>query len=198
MTYTLTRYQSYQDYLDNCTLSDGDYRLLNTGEVIRLPPEDDDNILWGTDLKFRLMSVPGLRKLVRGNDTEIQVNPVGDKWLNRKPDVMVLRPEHRALFKQSKYSAIQFGMPAPIFVAEIVSPGGLSSSNYKRDYVWKREQYQWWGIPEYWIIDRHRAKVIVLVLEEGTYQETVYTENAEIRSVAISDLLVTTAEVLDS
>ncbi len=45
MTYTLTRYQSYQDYLENCTLSDGDYRLLDTGEVIRLPPEDDNNLV---------------------------------------------------------------------------------------------------------------------------------------------------------
>ena len=198
MTYTLIRYQSYQDYLDNCTLSDGDYRLLSTGEVIRLPPEDDDNILLGSDLKFRLATMPGLRRLVRGNDTELQVNPVGDKWLNRKPDVMVLQPEHRVLFKRNKYSAIQFGMPAPAFIAEIVSPGGVNSSNYKRDYVWKREQYQWWGTPEYWIIDRHQAKVTVLVLEEGTYQETVYTGNAVIKSVAIPDLVVTTAEVLDS
>lgn len=45
MTYALTRFQSYQDYLDNCVLADGDYRLLSTGAVIQWPPEDDDSIL---------------------------------------------------------------------------------------------------------------------------------------------------------
>jgi Uma2 family endonuclease len=197
MTYTLTRYQSYQDYLDNCTLSDGDYRLLSTGEVIRLPPEDDDNILWGTDLKFRLMSLPGLRKLVRGNDTELEVHPVGDRWMNRKPDVMVLQPEHRELFKAGRYSAVRFGMPAPAFVAELVSPGSESSTNYKRDYIWKRQQYEWWGIPEYWIVDRHRAQATVLVLVDGVYEETVYTGDMRIQSISFPRLVVTPKEMLD-
>ncbi len=197
MTYTLTRYQSYQDYLDNCTLSDGDYRLLSTGEVIRLPPEDDDNILWGTDLKFRLMSLPGLRKLVRGNDTELEVHPVGDRWMNRKPDVMVLQPEHRELFKAGRYSAVRFGMPAPAFVAELVSPGSESSTNYKRDYIWKRQQYEWWGIPEYWIVDRHRAQATVLVLVDGVYEETVYTSDMRIQSISFPRLVVTPKEMLD-
>ncbi len=197
MTYTLTRYQSYQDYLDNCTLSDGDYRLLSTGEVIRLPPEDDDNILWGTDLKFRLMSLPGLRKLVRGNDTELEVHPVGDRWMNRKPDVMVLQPEHRELFKAGRYSAVRFGMPAPAFVAELVSLGSESSTNYKRDYIWKRQQYEWWGIPEYWIVDRHRAQATVLVLVDGVYEETVYTGDMRIQSISFPRLVVTPKEMLD-
>ncbi len=95
--------------------------------------------------------------------------------MNRKPDVMVLQPEHRELFKTGKYSAIRFGMPAPAFVAELVSPGKESSTNYKRDYIWKRQQYEWWGIPEYWIVDRHRAQITILRLVNGVYEETVYT-----------------------
>lgn len=196
MTYTLTRYRSYQEYLDNCPLSDGDYRLLDTGEIIQLPPEDDDNILWATELKFYLCQIPEIRKLVRGNDTELQVNPVGDGRLNRKPDVMVLRSEHRALFKESKYSAIKFGMPGPLFVAEVVSPGNDSSDNYKRDYVWKRDQYQWWEIPEYWIIDRHRDTVTVLYLENGIYTETVYTGDMPIKSCVFPTLIINPKEVL--
>jgi Uma2 family endonuclease len=61
--------------------------------------------------------------------------------------------------------------------------------------VWKREQYQWWGIPEYWIIDRHRHKVTVLVLEDGVYQETVYTEDAAIQSFVFPALSVTPKDV---
>ncbi len=63
-------------------------------------------------------------------------------------------------------------MKPPLFVAETVSPGGENSSNYKRDYVWKRQQYEEWCIPEYWIVDRHRAKITVLVLVDGRYQES--------------------------
>ena len=196
MTYTLTRYKNYQDYLDNCALSDGDYRLLETGEVIQLPPEDDDNILWASELKFYLCQIPQIRKLVRGNDTEIQVNPVGDGRLNRKPDVMVIRPEHRTRFQKNKYSAIKFGMPAPLFVAEVVSPGNESSDNYKRDYVWKREQYQWWQIPEYWIIDRHRDKVSVLSLQDEVYKETVYAGNTLIKSRMFPALIINPKEIL--
>lgn len=197
MTYILKRYESYQDYLENCPSGDSDYRLLNNGEIVQLPPEDDDNILWAAELKFCLTQIPELRKLVRGNDTELQVNPVGDRRLNRKPDVMVLRPEHRILFKQNRYSAIKFGMPAPIFVAEIVSPGPESSDNYKRDYIWKREQYQWWEIPEYWIIDRHRDSVTVLLLKAGVYQETIYKGDREIKSEIFPGLVVRPRDVFD-
>ena len=197
MTYTLKRYQNYQDYLENCPSGDGDYRLLTTGDVIQLPPEDDDNILWASELRFRLTQISELRRLVRGNDTELQVHPVGDKRLNRKPDVMVLRSVHRELFKQNRYSAIKFGMPAPLFVAEIVSPGPESSENYKRDYIWKREQYQQWEIPEYWIIDRHRDRVTVLLLKEGVYQETIYSGDTEIRSKVFPNLTVRPREIFD-
>jgi Uma2 family endonuclease len=196
MTYTLTRYQDYQDYLDNCDLVDGDYYLLSTGEVIQLPPEEDRNIRSAIRLFARLMSLPDLTDLVRRNETELEVPPLGDKRLSRKPDVMVLRAEHIALMDEARYSAVRLGMPAPVFVAEMVSPGGESSDNYQRDYVWKREQYQAWGIPEYWIIDRHRSRVTVLVLEDGIYQETVYTGNTVIQSVSIPGLFIKPTEML--
>ncbi len=178
MTYTpvqsRTRYESYQDYLDDESLSpDGDYRLLSTGELIEVPPEDDDNINVAYVLGFLIgrLSRATLVNLIRPGTKEIQVNPVGDKQVNRKPDLLVLHPEHREVAK----SAILFGMKPPLFVAETVSPGGENSSNYKRDYIWKRQQYEEWRIPEYWIVDRHRAKITVLVLVDGRYQESVYT-----------------------
>ncbi len=196
MTYTLPRYKDYQDYLENCDLSDGDYYLLSTGEVIQLPPEDDKNIRSANRLFARLVRLPELTDLVRLNNTELEVKPLGDKCVSRKPEVMVLRPEHVALMEAARYSAIRLGMPAPVFVAEMVSPGGESSDNYRRDYVWKREQYQAWGIPEYWIIDRHRRKVTVLVLVDGMYQETVYTRDSVIQSVSIPKLSIKPTEML--
>ncbi len=196
MTYALTRYQNYQDYLDNCALVDGDYRLLSTGEVIQLAPESDKNIRFALRLVLRLAGLPQLTDLVRNGDTELEVNPVGDKRVNRKPDVMVLRSEHIALIDKTNYSAVRLDMPPPLFVAEMVSPGGESSDNYRRDYIWKREQYQWWGIPEYWIIDRHRSKITVLVLINNVYQEKVYVEDTVIKSTIFPTLLVSPNELL--
>ncbi len=196
MTYAVTRYKSYQEYLDDETLSpDGNYRLLSTGELIEVPPEDDDNINAAYVLGFLIgrLSSTTLVNLIRPGTKEIQVNPVGDKQVNRKPDLLVLHPEHREVAK----SAILFGMKPPLFVAETVSPGGENSSNYKRDYVWKRQQYEEWCIPEYWIVDRHRAKITVLVLVDGRYQERVYAGEDEITSTIFPELTVTAQDCLD-
>ncbi|MEL6493460.1 MAG: Uma2 family endonuclease [Cyanobacteria bacterium J06621_3] len=195
MTYTQTRYKSYQDYLDDDSLSpEINHRLLSTGELIEVPPEDDDN----TNVAFVLgFSIARLRKAsfvnqVRTGTKEIQVRPVGDKRVNRKPDLLVLHPEHRDIAKQ----AILLGMVPPLFVAEVVSPGSENSDNYKRDYIWKRQQYQDWGIPEYWIIDRHRERVTVLVLTGDRYTEAVYAGSNPIESSVFPDLKVTAQTVL--
>ena len=193
MTYTPIRYRSYQEYLDDDQLGpDGNYRLLSTGEVIEVASEDDENLRLAIRLLLTLDQLPGLRNLVRNGNKEIQVNPVGDKQVNRKPDVMVMRPEHLKIARQ----AITLGMPAPQFVAEVVSPGPESSENYQRDYVWKRSQYQQWRIPEYWIIDPHREQVTVLTLQDDTYQETVYKEGDVIVSEAFPELALTVSAVL--
>ena len=193
MTYTPLRYRNYQEYLDDDQLGpDGNYRLLSTGEVIEVASEDDENLRLAIRLLLTLDQLPGLRNLVRNGNKEIQVNPVGDKQVNRKPDVMVMQPEHLKIARQ----AITLGMPAPQFVAEVVSPGPESSENYQRDYVWKRSQYQQWRIPEYWIIDPHRQQVTVLTLQDDTYRETVYQEDEAIASTAFPGLSLTAGAVL--
>lgn len=195
MTYTPTRYKNYQDYLNDASLStERNYRLLTTGELIEVPPEDDDN----TNVAFVLgFSIARLRNalfvnLVRTGTKEIQVEPVGDKRVNRKPDLLVLHPEHRDTAKQ----AILLGMQPPLFVAEVVSPGNENSDNYKRDYLWKRQQYKDWRIQEYWIIDRHRGAVTVLTLTDSRYEEAVYTGAMAIQSNVFPDLAVTAQTVL--
>ena len=95
-------------------------------------------------------------------------------------------------------TALLIGDPSPQFIAEIVSPGSSSSDNYRRDYEWKRQQYQDWGIPEYWIIDPHREQVSVLTLVNGTYQEKVYTDQQTIESPAFPTLTVTAQIVLNN
>ncbi len=42
MTYTSVRYKNYEAYLAADLGSDGKFRLLSNGEVIELPPEDEN------------------------------------------------------------------------------------------------------------------------------------------------------------
>ncbi|MGB3296797.1 MAG: Uma2 family endonuclease [Phormidesmis sp.] len=196
MTYTSVRYKTYVEYLMSDLGSDGHFRLLSNGEVIKLPPEDDENIRVATELLFVLGQFVTPRTLVRTASTEIQVHPLGDRRVNREPDVVVLQPEHIELMNRFKKSTILFDMPAPAFVAEVVSPGGEKSDSYRRDYEWKRQQYQDLEIPEYWIIDRHRCKVTVLILKEGVYQEMRYQNTERICSEAFPLLSLTAAQVL--
>ena len=196
MTYSLTRYKSYQEYLDDAELShECNYRLLSTGELIEVAAGDDDNLMIATVLGFFITQLNNgiYKKRVRTGKKELQVPPVGDKQVNRKPDLIVLQPEHR----ESARQAVKFGMRPPLFVAEIVSPGAESSINYQRDYVWKRQQYEWWQIPEYWIIDPHRNRITVLVLTEGVYQETVYASDERVVSTVFPDMALITRDVLN-
>ena len=196
MTYTFVRFKTYLEYLKSDLGPDGNFRLLSNGEVVELPPEDEDNIRVATELLFVLGQFVRPRTLVRTASTEIQVQPLGDGRVNRAPDIVVLRPEHIELMARFKKSTILFEMPAPAFVAEVVSPGKENSDSYRRDYEWKRQQYQDWEIPEYWIIDRHRQKVTVLILEDSVYQEKVYRTTVSIRSEAFPLLRLTAAQVL--
>ncbi|MEO1387360.1 MAG: Uma2 family endonuclease [Cyanobacteria bacterium J06634_6] len=195
MTYALTRYKSYQEYLDDESLSsEGNYRLLSTGELIEVASEDDDNLMIAYVLSILLAQIEGgfLMKRIRLSLKEIQVPPVGDKCVNRKPDLMVMHPDHREVARQ----AIKFGMVPPLFVAEVVSPGDKNSDNYLRDYVWKREQYHWWQIPEYWIIDPHLEQVTALVLVDGEYQETVYAGDNQLTSAVFPSVTVTAQDLI--
>ncbi|MEL6489429.1 MAG: Uma2 family endonuclease [Cyanobacteria bacterium J06621_3] len=181
MTYTLRRYQSYQEYLDDDQLQpECDYRLLSTGELVKVSGEDDGNLWLASYLFALLLKVHGFSffQLIRKGNKELQVHPVGDRRVNHKPDLLVMHPDHLQNAKQ----AITLGMSPPRFVAEVVSPGNESSDNYLRDYVWKRQQYEEWQIPEYWIIDPHREQLTVLILTNGRYQEMVYKGSADVVS----------------
>lgn len=121
---------------------------------------------------------------------------MGDGRVNRVPDVVVLRPEHIEILLETKKSTLLLGMPAPAFVAEVVSPGSENSDNYRRDYEWQRQQYEALEIPEYWIIDRHRQQVKVLTLKDGLYSELVYRGDALVQSDAFPQLTLSAAKVL--
>lgn len=143
----------------------------------------------------KLAAIVDLRLIITHSLT-MEVEPVGDTYRNRRPDLAVLRPEHLTLDSIIKRTALPLGAPPPQLAVEIVSPGSNTDENYCRDYEWKRQQYQSWGIPEYWILDVQRQKVTVLILVEDQYQETVYSEKSLIQSDIFPELSLIASELL--
>ncbi len=79
----------------------------------------------------------------------------------------------------------------PWLAVEIVSPDSV-----KRDYRYKRSEYAALEIPEYWIVDPMAAKVCVLLLEEGLYEESEWVANQPIVSRTFPDLSLSVEQVL--
>ncbi|MEH2308937.1 Uma2 family endonuclease [Nostoc sp.] len=79
---------------------------------------------------------------------------------------------------------------APLLIVEVVSPESV-----KRDYRHKRSEYAALEVPEYWIVDPLEAKVSVLLLEDGFYEEIVFTGTQEIVSRTFPELAIAVDQV---
>ncbi|MBD2626737.1 Uma2 family endonuclease [Trichormus variabilis] len=82
---------------------------------------------------------------------------------------------------------------APLLIVEVVSPESV-----KRDYRYKRSEYAALGVPEYWIVDPLENKISVLFLEEGLYEDTVFTANQKIISQTFPELNIAIEQVLNA
>ncbi|MBE9047288.1 Uma2 family endonuclease [Pleurocapsales cyanobacterium LEGE 10410] len=78
---------------------------------------------------------------------------------------------------------------SPLLVVEVVSPDSI-----KRDYRYKRSEYAALGIPEYWIVDPMQQQVTILVLDEGLYEETIFTSEPLV-SPTFAELKLTPQEI---
>ncbi|MDJ0591952.1 MAG: Uma2 family endonuclease [Pleurocapsa sp. MO_226.B13] len=79
---------------------------------------------------------------------------------------------------------------APLLVVEVVSPESI-----KRDYRYKRSEYAALGINEYWIVDPLEQQVTILVLDEGLYEETIFTSEQELVSPTFEKLNITPQQI---
>ncbi|NER22937.1 MAG: Uma2 family endonuclease [Symploca sp. SIO1C2] len=183
---------TFEQYLEYDDGTDNRYELCD-GELIPVPPESGINgwiALW---LMYQLAQFVN-PQLIRPNAYELQVpgNPQ-----NRYPDLIVLREEHLA--QTANRQTITLNMAPSQFVAEVVSPyRNHDDENYQRDYIDKRQQYERRGIPEYWIIDPQAQLVTVLLLVNGSYQATEFTDKQRIVSRTFSELKLTAEQVLEA
>ncbi|MBW4613920.1 MAG: Uma2 family endonuclease [Desmonostoc vinosum HA7617-LM4] len=81
----------------------------------------------------------------------------------------------------------------PLLIVEVVSPDSI-----KRDYRYKRSEYAAVEVPEYWIVDPLEGKISVLLLEEGFYEETVFTADQKIVSRMFPELAIAVTEVFNA
>jgi Uma2 family endonuclease len=158
------------------------------------------------DGKLELMNPPAIEHflinkfLEQSLDTEIQ--RLSLPWLclresgvrtgknkSRLTDLSVVTLEQaKALIKTSAV----FEMP-PLLIIEVVSPESI-----KGDYRYKRTEYAALEVPEYWIVDPLEKKMTVLLLEEGLYEETVFTNGENMKSRIFPELNIPVAQVLAS
>ncbi len=195
MTQVETASLAFEQYLANDDGLEGRHEITR-GELVEVPPENDDNITLATEL-YEIFKAVVDRRLIRTHASTLEVEPLpGVDKRNRYPDLMVLTPELTALLK-GKSSAVKLDMPSPALVVEIVSAYRThEEENYQRDYHDKRQQYEARGIPEYWIVDPTAQQVSILVLIDDTYQTSIFQGSQLLRSSAFPELAVTADSVL--
>jgi Uma2 family endonuclease len=190
MTITRHRPMTLAEYLEYDDGTDTRYELEN-GELLEMPSESEINNVVAIFLLAEFLKFLPFQQLRRG--TEVVVT--GHRATSRVPDLMVLGPEAVTALADSKRSILLPDMPPPLLVVELVSPG---KENEQRDYRYKRSEYAARGIAEYWIIDPAQARITILTLEAGFYEEQVLAGADLIRSIILPDLALTVDQVLQN
>lgn len=161
------------------------------GELVPVMTESIDNDGIANYLMVILMQAGVALRLLRPGRVEVVVP---GRPRTRYPDLVVLDEVHLVLLKRR--ATITSDMPPPKLLAEVVSPGGEQSENYRRDYVDKTAQYAAISVPEYWLIDPDRAIVLVGRLVDGGYQFTQFAGSEMIVSPTFPGLKLTAERVL--
>jgi Uma2 family endonuclease len=139
-----TRRFTLEDYLNYDDGTDSRHELVN-GELWAMPTESRLNEQIALWLLTQFLTLVPLSQLGRG--TEVAVG--GRLVTVRIPDLVVLSSELATALQGATRSLVNFDMPPPLLVVEVVSPG---KENADRDYRYKRSEYAARGIPEYWLI----------------------------------------------
>jgi Uma2 family endonuclease len=168
------RLKTFADFLAHAEAAEAYYELTH-GELVTMPPESYENLRRALNLYEALKSLVAVEHICpQGLALAMPGQPK-----NRYPDLTVLRPEHPDQMRELGQAAITLDMAAPLLVVEVVSPG---AENHRRDYLEKRNQYEWRGIPEYWILDPVLGQVTVLALTPQGYEETVFVGDSVVAS----------------
>lgn len=169
MTFTATQI-SFEDYLTHDDDTDNRYELVD-GQLVLMNPPKGLHLLIADLLDMHFKAEIQRSKQPWRSLREAGVRTGANK--SRLTDLCIVTTEQiREVINQSAV----FQSP-PLLIVEIVSPDSI-----KRDYRYKRSEYAALEVPEYWIVDPLEAKVTVLLLEEGLYEEVIYTGDQRLES----------------
>ena len=192
MTLSTQQPMTLQEYLNYDDGTDTRYELVD-GVLVEMGAESTINTQIAIFLlaTFLQMGIPyyrlGIKQQIAVSSREVTA---------REPDLMVHSEESAKAIEGLKQALLYTDLPAPMLVVEVVSPGEPGEKNYDRDYIEKRREYAERGIQEYWIVDPYRQVVLVLTLEETSYEEQRFTEQMAISSPTFPNLNLTADRVL--
>lgn len=183
---TTTQKLTFEEYLTYDDGTDNRYEL-EDGELILMNPP----ILRHT-LIIYFISNAFVAEINRLNLPWVALQNVGVRTATRRariPDLCVVEREQIEQYLDLA-GVIEF---PPLLAVEIVSP-----ESKKRDYRYKRSEYSVVEIPEYWIVDFLEAKITILFLLEGFYEEKEYKGNELIISQVFPELKLTVEQILQA
>lgn len=176
--YTFEEYLNYDDDTDNrYELVDGKLELMNPPTFRHLLIAKFAEQIF--DAEIKRLSLPWLCFREAGIRTGWRKSRLSDLYI-------VPIDQVRDFLDRSAVAEIP-----PLLAVEVVSPESVS-----RDYRYKRSEYAALEIPEYWIVDPLKNQICVLLLEEGLYEETVFTGSQQIASRTFPELSITVEQVL--
>lgn len=165
--------------------------------------DDPDNRYELVDGKLELMNPPTFRHILISDFIrdafKAEINRLKLPWLaireggirtgwrkSRIADVYVV--EREQVINSLDESGILTN--SPLLVIEVISPESI-----KRDYRYKRSEYAAIEIDEYWIVDPIEQQVTILVLDEGLYEETIFTVDQELVSPTFPEIKLTPKQI---
>ena len=113
------------------------------------------------------------------------VDVVFDERTTLEPDVVVYTADRTPPPEQTKYST------PPDLAVEVVSP-----TTRQRDLMGKREAYERFGVPTYWVVDPDQDRALVWRFATSTDPEVVEADGGVLRAPDLPGLAVPLADVL--
>ena len=186
MTLTAQKYYTFEEYLNYCDGTDSKYELFN-GELKLMTPATGQH----GDIMCFLYDTFNAEIKRLNSDWVVRPGSVGVRTSARKsriPDLVIMTESQRQELR-NQTAVLQ---SPPVLAVEIVS-----QSNPQDDYRYKRSEYAVVAIPEYWIVDPIEAKVTVLQLIDGFYDEAVFTGPQTLISPTFPELTLTAEQILN-
>ncbi len=182
-TKTLLTFEDYLAYDDG---TDKRYELVN-GDLVEMNPPTGKHAKMARFLFIQLY---------------VEIQRLGWLWVpswdygvrtaeakSRLPDLVVITKEQ----EEALLNVSAILQSPPKLAVEIVS-----GDDPARDYRKKRAEYATREIPEYWIVDPIKAKVVVLQLVDGLYDDAVFTGSDRLISPTFPGLALTAEQVLNA